>query len=173
MYNWSVFKSKGQIYSSSNNSFYWNRISCFNYSATGTFADENATAAGNVSQFGMNLTQIDDLYEINYSDYDSVNQTFRPNMGHNNFYVGPLQFEADECLSTQIYNSEGKSTNDEFEEVLLYEPNTRSIVYSSLLRREIFQGFDQNYHDFEMIVLEDGHGTDEAVTPYYFWVELQ
>ena len=34
-------------------------------------------------------------------------------------------------------------------------------------------GFDDNPHDFQMIVLEDGHGTDTATDTYYFWVELE
>jgi hypothetical protein len=27
--------------------------------------------------------------------------------------------------------------------------------------------------DFQILVAEDGHGTDTQVTPYYFWVDLQ
>ena len=44
---------------------------------------------------------------------------------------------------------------------------------NSALLEEDATGFDTASHDFEMLVLEDGHETDSAVTPYYFWVELE
>jgi hypothetical protein len=36
-------------------------------------------------------------------------------------------------------------------------------------------GFDGYEHDFQMLVLEDGHAGASELTPtlYYFWVELQ
>jgi len=34
-------------------------------------------------------------------------------------------------------------------------------------------GFDNRHHDFEMMVLEDGHNGNSGTTDYYFYVELQ
>ena len=44
-------------------------------------------------------------------------------------------------------------------------------VYASILKDDT-AGFDSALHDFEMIVLEDGHSADESVTTYYFYEEL-
>ena len=54
----------------------------------------------------------------------------------------------------------------------MYEPQSSSVIFTSLLNENVF-GFDNNPHDFEMLVLENGHLTDTSVTPYYFWVELE
>jgi hypothetical protein len=59
-----------------------------------------------------------------------------------------------------------------FEEVLLYEPSSTSVVFTSLIEDNLL-GFDQRTHDFEMMVLENGHKTDVSPTPYYFFVELE
>ena len=47
------------------------------------------------------------------------------------------------------------------------------IIFASLLYEGDPVGFDGDKHDFEMLVLENGHGTNTAVTVYYFWVELE
>ena len=57
-----------------------------------------------------------------------------------------------------------------FDEALLYDGY--STVFASLLKKDA-NNFAGRTSDFEMIVLEDGHGTNVATTPYYFWVELQ
>jgi len=44
-------------------------------------------------------------------------------------------------------------------------------VFASLLSDDAL-GFDSLPHDFEMLVLEDGHGADTATTSYFFFVEL-
>jgi hypothetical protein len=55
----------------------------------------------------------------------------------------------------------------------LYEPISTSVIFVSILDEEGPLGFDAASHDFEMLVLEDGHGTDTLTTSYYFYVELQ
>jgi hypothetical protein len=34
-------------------------------------------------------------------------------------------------------------------------------------------GFDGGDYDFQLLVGEDGSNGNSAITPYYFWVELQ
>ncbi len=48
----------------------------------------------------------------------------------------------------------------------------QNIIFTSLLEQNL-AGFDNKTHDFEMLVLEDGHGTNVATTTYYFWLELE
>ena len=59
-----------------------------------------------------------------------------------------------------------------FEEVLLYEPSTTSVIFTGLLEQDA-SGFDSRAHDFEFLVLENGHYGDLTATQYYFFVELQ
>ena len=53
----------------------------------------------------------------------------------------------------------------------MYEPTTYSVVFASLLNENVL-GFDNNPHDFEMLVLENGHGTDTSPTTYYFYAAI-
>ena len=47
------------------------------------------------------------------------------------------------------------------------------VIFASIIEEASVLGFDDRDHDFEMLVLEDGHGTDLATTTYYFYVELE
>ena len=81
-----------------------------------------------------------------------------------------------ECYHTRLYNHEPGQTpsaDNYFEEVLLWDPDKNNTVFTSLLEEADTWGFTNNTYDFEMIVLENGHGTDTSTTTYYFYVELQ
>lgn len=173
MYNWSLASPQGEIYASVNDSINWGSVQCFNFSATGTYDDDSANA-GDTSLYGMNLSQIESFYNINESDVDGVNETFNLiGVGtHDLFYTNNLEFGEGECRSTRIYSDAGQGENNKFEEVLLYDSGTRSVVFTSLLEQDL-GGFDSRTHDFEIMVLEDGHATDTSITPYYFYVELE
>jgi hypothetical protein len=173
MYNWSQTSPAGEVYASTNNSIYWSNIQCFNYTATGTYEDE-AGNGGQTNLHGTNLTSLEADFGINSSDTDSINQTF-PLIGpgtHNQFYTANKQFNEGQCQNTRIYDNSGTGVDNNFEEVLLYEPQSSSVIFASLLNKDI-PGFDNKSHDFEMLVLENGHGADTSTTPYYFYVELQ
>jgi len=174
MYNWSLASPEGEIYSSTSDSILWTNIQCFNFTATGTYGDDSANRGG-TSQYGMNLTQLESSFNINATDVDGVNETFALNTtpeAHDLFYTNSLEFEAGECPSTFVYDHTGQGVDDNFEEVLLYDPEVQSVVFASILEKNLV-GFDNRSHDFEMLVLEDGHGTDTSTTNYYFYVELQ
>lgn len=173
MYNWSLASPEGEVYASRGDSINWGGIQCFNFTATGTY-DNDLLNKGNTSLYGMNLSQIEFDYNINSEDVDGVDDTFNL-IGagtHDLFYTNNLEFTEGECRSTRIYGDSGKGEINEFEEVMLYDSDTRSVVFTSLLEQDL-GGFDSETHDFEMMVLEDGHETDTLITPYYFYVELQ
>ena len=71
------------------------------------------------------------------------------------------------CPSTNVYNNTG-SSGANFEELLLWDGD--SAVFASKLENDAL-GFDGKSHDFEMLVLEDGHGNTDTQL-YYFFVEL-
>jgi hypothetical protein len=173
LYNWSQASPSGEVYASTNQTIYWTNIQCFNFSATGAYNNENGNG-GTTSLYGTNLSQLESQFNINDSDVDGVNETFSfYGAGtHNTFFTASKQFTEGQCRSTRVYDNTGTGINDKFEEVLLYEPQSTSIIFTSLLNKDAM-GFDDRTHDFEMLVLEDGHGSDTSTTPYYFYVELQ
>ena len=173
MYNWSLASPQGEIYTSTSNSITWSNVQCFNYSALGTYADDTSNA-GATSQYGTNLTQLEALFGIDSADVDGIDETFNL-LGagtHNIFYTNHLEFSEGECRSTRLFSNIGAGEDDKFEEVLLYEPVSQSVIFTSLIDEDVL-GFDGRSHDFEMLVTEDGHGTDTSTTPYYFYVELE
>jgi hypothetical protein len=173
LYNWSLASPQGEIYASRNSTQAWTTIQCFNFTASGNFSSDVSNAGG-TSQSGANLSMIEGNYSINDTDVDGVNETFNL-LGagtHDLFYTNNLLFSEGECRSTRLFSSGGVGVNNQFEEVLLYEPVGRNVVFASLLDENVL-GFDNRVHDFEMLVLEDGHATDTSTTTYYFYVELE
>ena len=77
-----------------------------------------------------------------------------------------------ECPSTKIFSQSG-AVDNQFEQALLYEPNTGSVVFASLLEPESVTGFNGQDNDFQMLVLENGHAGDTDTTTYYFFVEIE
>lgn len=174
MYNWSLANPQGEVYASTNSSISWSNIQCFNYTATGTFA--GGETPGEVSRFGTNLTALESRFGINSSDVDGINETFNLVHGgagqHDLFYTANRQFSEGECISTRIFSNAGIGENDKFEEVLLYEPTTTSVIFASIIEQNL-AGFDNRAYDFQMLVPENGHDADTSTTTYYFFVELE
>jgi len=179
MYNWSLASPQGEIYASTNNSIVWNYIQCFNLTAVASYASDTNNN-GSTSQFGTNVTGLESEFGILWDDVDGVNETFNyngtqaqgENFNHSLFYTNNLLFTEGECVATHLFADSNSSEDNAFQEVLMYEPSTRSVVFTTILDEDE-QGFDDKPHDFQMIVLENGHGTDVAVDTYYFWVELE
>jgi hypothetical protein len=179
MYNWSAASPQGEIYASTNSTIIWNYIQCFNLTATGTYLDDTPHA-GSTSQYGTNMTILEGEFGIKWDDYDGVNETFNyngtqengENLIHDLFYTNNLLFTPGECVATHLFADSRSPEDSAFQEVLLYEPSTHSVVFMTILDEDE-DGFDNNLHDFEMIVLENGHGTDTFTSTYYFWVELE
>jgi hypothetical protein len=171
MYNWSLASPEGEIYASTNNSIVWNEVQCLNFDADGTYV--GAETPGGTNTHGTNLTILENMFGIASDDVDGVDSTFTLlGSGHNIFYTNNIEFSEGECRNTQVFSNAGMGEDNKFEEVLLYEPTTASVIFTSILNEDIL-GFDNSPHDFEMLVLENGHLTDTSTTTYYFWVELE
>lgn len=171
MYNWTLAEAEGEVYASTNSSIMWNNVQCFNFSSTGTYIDE-AGLGGTTNQHGLNLTGLENRFDINYSDVDGIDETFNE-LNHDMFYTANKEFSDNECRSTHMFNNGGTGIDGQFEEVLLYEPVTASVIFTALLERGDVVGFNDRDNDFEMMVLENGHGSDTSSTPYYFFVEIE
>lgn len=175
MYNWSLANPAGEVYASTNSTINWGNIQCFNYTAKGNYSTSGETPGG-VSLYGTNLTQLEARFWINSTDVDGVNETFNLLGGagqHDEFYTANKRFAEGQCVSTRVFSSAGIGENNKFEEVLLYEPTTTSVIFASLIEPGSVAGFDGRDYDFEMLVLENGHDGDTGTTNYYFFVELE
>ena len=163
MYNWSLASPEGEIYASTNDTILWANVKCLE-------AERGTYFEGLEEEFG-----------IASDDVDGVNETFSLAGTHENgfglvhdlFYTNNIEFTAGECASTHIFAANQNATDSTFQEVLMYETSTSSVIFASILDQESPLGFDGRAHDFEMLVLENGHLTDITTTTYYFWVELE
>jgi|APSaa5957512622_1039677.scaffolds.fasta_scaffold05201_5 hypothetical protein len=170
LYNWSVITPAGEVYASTNESIDWINIQCFNFTATGTYVDESGTG-GTTNLYGTNATTFENSYNIDPTDMDGINETFAAN-NHDLFYTSSMTFSADECSSLQLFTNASTQEDGAFEEMILYEPVSRSVIFSSILEKSK-EGFNGKPVDFQMIVPEDGHGSDTATTPYFFFIEIE
>jgi hypothetical protein len=175
MYNWSTSSPTGEVYASTNSTIYWQYLQCFNFTATGSgdVANDKATFLGGVSQNGTNLSILESAYGINLEDTDGINETFAYTGvdGHAAFASSGLSFTLGECPTTRVYDNVGYGVQGQFEEVLMYEPESSSVIFTSLLEQDR-AGFDSGTHDFEMMVPENGHLGDTSATQYYFYLEI-
>jgi len=174
LYNWSLADPEGEVYASTNSSISWANVQCFNYTANQSYGDESGNG-GTTNLAGLNLSGLETRFNITWDDPDGVNETFTLSGAgtHDLFYTANQQFSEGECLNTRVFGDTGVGVSDEFEEVLLYEPTTASVIFASLLESGSVLGFDTGDYDFEMLVLEDGHNSDTSTTAYYFFVELE
>ncbi len=179
-YNWSVASPEGEVYATNGTSVTWNYVQCFNFTATGmnslnsTFCNETLTG-GTTNLCGKNLSELETEFGLSYNDVDGVNETFNFTWDtdtHDSFFIGNLEFSEGECVFTRIFGDTGKPETNEFEEVLLFDPINNVTIFAAILEQDLL-GFDNKNYDFEMIVLENGRLGDTAVTPYYFYVEIE
>ena len=143
MYNWSLASPQGEVYASPSNSVTWSSIDCFNFTENGA-AQEAA-------------------YNIDSNAADGIDETFTGTVG---LTVGSEALT--NCMSASIF-AQGSSQAGTFDQALLWDGS--NLVFASILEEDVL-GFDDKSHDFEMLVLEDGHDGDVATTPYYFYLEL-
>ena len=171
MYDWYIAEPQGEIYASNSSSVTWSNISCLNY----TDADGSET---------INLTELEAGYGIADDDPDGVNETFdvdgtiRSGAAHPTVYVGTHTISTGTCPATNTYKNDSATTdNIDFVEILLTDKN--NIIFTSIIENDItgnntdVYGFDSEKHDFQMLVLEDGHNGDDQTTNYYFFVEIE
>lgn len=167
MYNWTDANPRGEVYASTNDSVEWGYIQCFNLTADGSHGDDTGQA-GATSLYGTNYTALESEFGIiSDDDADSVDITFA-SKDHGVFYSNSFEFGAGECQNVKLFDSEGTGS---FDEVLLYEPTTASVLFTSIIDRDA-DGYDGRTHDFQMLVLDNGKGTNLDPTTYYFYLEL-
>lgn len=144
MYNWSTASPSGEVLASTDSNVDWTNIVC-------------ASLA--------NIATLETTFNVGASAVDGVEETFSG--------IYPTLTLASQtlnnCNSTDLFDEQGAASTD-FKEVLLWDGD--AAVFASILNQDVL-GFDNKQHDFEMLVLEDGHNGDTSTTDYYFYVELE
>ncbi|MDD9954112.1 MAG: hypothetical protein OXR66_07295 [Candidatus Woesearchaeota archaeon] len=159
-YNWSATEPRGQIYATLNTSISWGDVDCFNFT--------NLTSA--------NESTMEAYYNIAVDDADGVGETYTAT-DHPSFDVVNKTITG--CPTSYIFQSDTAQTEN-FANVLLYDSsiNETGWVYTTLIENKTAGSgndlpcYNGEECDFQILVNEDGHGTDLATTTYYFWVEL-
>ncbi len=182
LYNWSLASPEGEVYATNGTVVTWTNIQCFNLSAVGLQNTDSAVcnetlAGGTTSLCGKNATELEEEFGLVTTNVDGVDETFNHTWsvsknGHDLFYVGNYEFSAGECTYTTIFGDTGEGVDGEFEEVLLWDPDQNNTIFTALIENDAL-GFDNTPKDFQMMVLENGHGTDTSTTNYWFYVEIE
>jgi hypothetical protein len=145
-YDWNMSSPSGEVYASRSNAVTWANINCSNTSLR--TAEE--TALGQLA-----------------TDPDSITSTYSAT-NHPAFLVGSSNMTG--CYSTKAYATGGVQGTGYWQ--VLLNDNTNS-VYTTIINDVPEAGFNGQTWDFQLLVGENGKVGNEAVTPYYFYVELQ
>jgi hypothetical protein len=160
-YNWTSAEPRGQVYATLNDSIAWSGVECFNYTN-----DSRAY-----------WQTMESFYGIPTDGVDGINETFNQT-DHPAFQVGSRTMTG--CPTTYVFQ-EDSYQQENFVNVLLFDPtiNETGWIYTTVVENKTIGPSQSDllcYNgepcDFQLLVNEDGHGTDTATTTYYFWVEL-
>ena len=186
IYDWNNANPDGRVYAARVNNVDWSTIAC---ATLLELSDDEAQYTG------TNITNRDNEGPIDRPNVTFVKST-APGVSqyanYSTFWVGDIQIngtfnatggnDTSQCFSTVMHNSTSTvDTSDQnagndinrFREVVLADGSgDGNIVYTAILE-DNYLGFNQQTHDFQMIVGEDGHGTDTATDTYYFYIELE
>jgi hypothetical protein len=166
MYNWIELEPQGEVYASTRNPPTWASIDCLNFTS------------------GFTNAELEQNLSMETNDEDGVNETFCPScvlgdetQNHGEFWVGYKKFSGNDCWNIHTYVSD-QPQSDNFTEVLLQDGT--GPVYMTIIENDIANtkgkaiGFDSRLHDFQLMVGENGNGSNILyTTQYYFYVELE
>lgn len=191
LYDWNNAEPRGEVYAARTSGIDWTTVAC------ATLAE----LSGDEADFtGTNETDREGYWPYDRPNATFVNSTnFNQSKGdinghdsmyanYSTFWVGPIQINGTglpgECFSTVMHNETGWVDNNQnagndknhWREIALADGDgDGNIIYTALMEnsRTYTSGFDGEAHDFQMMVGENGHGTDISPTLYYFWVEIE
>lgn len=188
LYDWSNTNPNGRVYATIHSgAIDWPGIAC----ATKNVLDVKEAEFTLTNETDRNgnypIDSVNNTF-VNSTDYTRTDGTSPRTVqwaNYSTFWVGPVQINgtglAGECFTAVLHNSTAvdqsnqSAGNDQnhWREILLADAaGTGNVVYTAILEQN-YVGFDSKPHDFQMIVGENGHGTDVTATPYYFYVELE
>ena len=159
-YDWALTTPTGEVYATNHSgTITWTLLECLNNSADGP--GFNCSGENEVC---LNITTIEqEWYGMNANDSDGVDETFDST---GSITVGDLTLS--NCPATRLYENSSQSASH-WNELLLTQNNTHTLIYAAIVENNQY-GFNNETWDFQMLVGDNGD--DDAVTPYYFYVEL-
>lgn len=199
LYDWSNTNPNGRLYAARTSGVDWTSIAC---ASKDELNDDEAdfTATNLTDRLGNWPIDAPNMTFVNSTDFvrgDGVTNRNIIYANYTTFWVGPVQINGTvgteipnsggqtvstgECFSVALDNSTAWENNNpmasndmaHWREVALADGNgDGNIVYTAILEQN-YAGFDGRSHDFELIVGEDGHGTNIAISTYFFYVELE
>jgi hypothetical protein len=174
IYNWTVRTPGGKVIATVNPVTDWSQVYCWNWSKP------------NLN--GLNQSEWISAFNVNINDSDSIQNTFSTTGAYETFYIGNSKFQYDDltiddsrsCPATTLLNGSGKKQTGVWDEIILSRVSrgfggsfTQSdLLYVALIERTA-KGFRGVHHDYQMILPDDGHGTDGLTTDYYFYIEFE
>ena len=169
LYDWDLPDPTGEIYASNGTDVTWKNAYCMNVSG---IRNASGTSSGNAF-YNINGSQIELNFGINITDRDGLNETFNDTYTNAiGFQVGSITINTEDgCSMAHPFTSENHNTD--WQELLLSD--NRSLLFTAIIRKDSdsYQPGTTDTHDFQMLVLENGHaGFDATPTPYYFYIEL-
>ncbi len=172
LYNWSQANPLGEIYATTATAVNWTNgpasdeglgqqnLRCFPSTDVLTNQSED-----------VNRSELEATMGLLANDVDGIDETFTVASSHQGFIVGSSNFTANHCPATNMFNANETQTGTDYEEVLLYDDSNNAVLFVALISNNAL-GFIGGQTDWEMMVLENGNGTNTAPTTYYFYVEL-
>jgi len=163
-YNWSAANPRGFLYATlaSRPTVSWLDVNCFT---------ANAADASTFQTF----------YNISQDDYDNVTNTYNVTLNTlptpQVVYIVNNSFP--DCPATTIWQND-LYQSENFVNYLMKDRTggNDAWVFGTILEnknistRQQIPCYNGELCDFQLLVAENGHGTDTAVTQYYFWVDL-
>jgi len=166
-YNWSAAEPRGFVYASlvADGDPSWLSVRCFD--------------------MANNATNFDDFYNITRDAYDNVSETFQYEGGayDTEWYI--VNNSRWDCPKTYPFQNDAIQTKN-FINSLFYDASktynisagTAGWIFGAKIENKNVSDktdlpcYNGQLCDFQLMVAEDGHGTDTAVTPYYIWVDI-
>ncbi len=157
LFNWTSATPLGEIYATTSQTINWSQgnIRCWNFTQTTGL---------------VNLTQLENEFNISPGDGDGVDETFSFSGVHSGFFTGLNEVTANTCPRVSLFNGTGVSGQTTFQEVILEDQTYNKTIFATPIENNKL-GFTNELTDFELIVPEDGH-YDSNPTTYYFYVEI-
>jgi len=171
LYDWDLAMPQGEIFATRTASVpAWSDVAC----STAAELEAEDTAMGITDQ-SIQEDAINRTFQVLGSP--EAQARYGTTLAHPQFWVADSQVNANTCAIAYMYNAT-ESESQYFREVILSDQASAPIIYAAFTAHTFSTaadvvGFDGGEHDFQMIVAEDGHGTDTATTLYYFYLELE
>lgn len=163
-YNWSAAEPRGEIYANDILDGGW----------TPDWPNVVCAWGAGTNNAPLNFQS---RYGIQQDDYDNVTITYNVT-SHPSFEI--IDRTITGCPTTYIWRDDNYQTED-FANLLMFD-STRdqndSWIFTTIIENKDLSNktdiscYNGELCDFQLLVGEDGHGTDTSTRPYYFWVNL-